>query len=376
MEHNNYKILAINFGSTSTKIAVYAGEEKLLEHGFLHSCEDMEGVSTMEENAAMRKPLILDFLTHHGHSLESFDAVVGRGGLVHPIPGGTYAVNDEMLRDLRECRFGTHVCNLGGILAAEIGEEIGKAGPDAVKVDIAVDPLDGTTSTAKGLSNAIAVIALAPRGNLYHTKNYYMSKLAVGPKAKDAIDLEKPLKENLLNVADALNKKIEDLTVTILERDRHKDIMAQCRQLGCRIKLFTDGDVGAAIATCFEDSGVDVLAGIGGCPEGVLAAAALKCLGGEIQGRLVAHTSEEIRRSQTDPSYYKVMKTDDLAAGDDVLFIATGVSDGDMLKGVRFLPNNKVRTHTVVMRSATGTVRFIEALHDMNKKPPYAKVVK
>ena len=257
-----------------------------------------------------------------------------------------------------------------------IGEEIGKAGPDAVKVDIAVDPLDGTTSTAKGLSNAIAVIALAPRGNLYHTKNYYMSKLAVGPKAKDAIDLEKPLKENLLNVADALNKKIEDLTVTILERDRHKDIMAQCRQLGCRIKLFTDGDVGAAIATCFEDSGVDVLAGIGGCPEGVLAAAALKCLGGEIQGRLVAHTSEEIRRSQTDPSYYKVMKTDDLAAGDDVLFIATGVSDGDMLKGVRFLPNNKVRTHTVVMRSATGTVSFIEALHDMNKKPPYAKVVK
>lgn len=126
MEHNNYKILAINFGSTSTKIAVYAGEEKLLEHGFLHSCEDMEGVSTMEENAAMRKPLILDFLTHHGHTLESFDAVVGRGGLVHPIPGGTYAVNDEMLRDLRECRFGTHVCNLGGILAAEIGEEIGK----------------------------------------------------------------------------------------------------------------------------------------------------------------------------------------------------------------------------------------------------------
>ena len=121
---------------------------------------------------------------------------------------------------------------------------------------------------------------------------------------------------------------------------------------------------------------MDVLAGIGGCPEGVLAAAALKCLGGEIQARLVAHTSEEIRQSQTDPSYYRVMKTDDLAAGDDVLFIATGVSDGDMLKGVRFLPNNKVRTHTVVMRSATGTVRFIEALHDMNKKPPYAKVVK
>ena len=120
--------------------------------------------------------------------------------------------------------------------------------------------------------NAIAVISIAPRGCLYNTKNFYMEKLAVGPKAKGAIDLEKPLKENLLNIAKALDKNIEDLTVTILERDRHKDIMAQCRQLGCRIKLFTDGDVGAAIATCFEDSGVDVLAGIGGCPEGVLAA--------------------------------------------------------------------------------------------------------
>ena len=255
-----------------------------------------------------------------------------------------------------------------------IGEEIGIGGTDATKVDIAVDPLDGTTSTAKGLSNAIAVISIAPRGCLYNTKNFYMEKLAVGPKAKGAIDLEKPLKENLLNIAKALDKNIEDLTVTILERDRHKDIMAQCRQLGCRIKLFTDGDVGAAIATCFEDSGVDVLAGIGGCPEGVLAASALKCLGGEIQGRLVAHTSEEIKRAQTDPSYYKLMTTDDLAAGNDVLFIATGVSDGDMLRGVRFLPNNKVKTHTVVMRSATGTVRFIEAVHDMNQKPTYAKV--
>ena len=124
---------------------------------------------------------------------------------------------------------------------------------------IAVDPLDGTTSTAKGLSNAIAVISIAPRGCLYNTKNFYMEKLAVGPKAKGAIDLEKPLKENLLNIAKALDKNIEDLTVTILERDRHKDIMAQCRQLGCRIKLFTDGDVGAAIATCFEDSGVDAV---------------------------------------------------------------------------------------------------------------------
>ncbi len=257
-----------------------------------------------------------------------------------------------------------------------IGEEIGIAGPDADKVDIAVDPLDGTTSTAKGLSNAISVIAIAERGNLFHTKNYYMEKIVVGPKAKNAIDINKPLQENLKSVAKAIDKNIEDLTVTILERDRHKDIMAQCRQLGCRIKLFSDGDVAAAIATCFEDSGIDMMVGIGGCPEGVLAAAALKCLGGEIQGRLIAHTSEEIKKAQTDPDYYKVLTTEDLAKGDDILFIATGVSDGDMLKGVRFLSNNKVHTHTVVMRSASGTIRFIDAIHNMNTKPLYAKVTK
>jgi fructose-1,6-bisphosphatase II len=255
-----------------------------------------------------------------------------------------------------------------------IGEQIGKGGEHAMAVDIAVDPLDGTTSTAKGRANAVSVIALAPRGRLFATKNYYMEKMAVGPKAKGAIDLNRPLAENLLNVAEALNKNIEDLTVTILERDRHKDIIDQCRKLGCRIKMFSDGDVGAAIATCFSESGIDVLVGIGGCPEGVLAAAALKCLGGEIQGRLYAHTSEEIKKAQADPNYYDILTTDDLASGDDILFIATGVTDGDMLKGVRFMPNNKVLTETVVMRSASGTIRFIKAIHDMNKKPGYGRI--
>ncbi|MGP1441980.1 MAG: class II fructose-bisphosphatase [Anaerovoracaceae bacterium] len=257
-----------------------------------------------------------------------------------------------------------------------IGEQIGIAGPDADKVDIAVDPLDGTTSTAKGLSNAISVIAIAERGHLFHTKNYYMEKIVVGPKAKGSIDINKPLQENLKSVAKAIDKNIEDLTVTILERDRHKDLMAQCRQLGCRIKLFSDGDVAAAIATCFDNSGIDMMVGIGGCPEGVLAAAALKCLGGEIQGRLFAHTSEEIKQAQTNSDYYKILTTEDLAKGDDILFIATGVSDGDMLKGVRFLSNNRVKTHTVVMRSASGTIRFIDAIHNMNTKPLYAKVTK
>ncbi len=250
-----------------------------------------------------------------------------------------------------------------------IGEQIGIASEDSVAVDIAVDPLDGTTSTAKGIAGAISVIALAPRGRLFHTKNFYMEKIAVGPKAKGSIDLNKPLAENLRNVAEALDKKVEDLTVTILERDRHKDIIEQCRKLGCRIKLFRDGDVAAAIATCFDDSGVDVLVGIGGAPEGVLAAAALKCLGGEMQARLYAHTSDEIAKAQKDPHYYDLLTIDDLAAGDDVLFVATGVSDGELLKGVRFMADNKVSTETVIMRSASGTLRFIQAIHDMNKKP-------
>lgn len=250
-----------------------------------------------------------------------------------------------------------------------IGEQIGIASEDSTAVDIAVDPLDGTTSTAKGIAGAISVIALAPRGRLFHTKNFYMEKIAVGPKAKGSIDLNKPLADNLRNVADALGKKVEDLTVTILERDRHKDIIEQCRKLGCRIKLFRDGDVAAAIATCFDDSGVDVLVGIGGAPEGVLAAAALKCLGGEMQARLYAHTSDEIAKAQKDPHYYDLLTIDDLAAGDDVLFVATGVSDGELLKGVRFMADNKVSTETVIMRSASGTLRFIQAIHDMDKKP-------
>jgi fructose-1,6-bisphosphatase II len=256
-----------------------------------------------------------------------------------------------------------------------IGEQIGRGGEHAASVDIAVDPLDGTTSTAKGRANAISVIAVAPRGCLYATRNYYMEKIAVGPKAKGVIDIEKPLQDNLKAVAKALDKDIDDLTVTILERDRHKDIIEQCRKLGCRIKMFSDGDVAAAIATCFDDSGVDVLAGIGGCPEGVLAASALKCLGGEIQGRLFARTPEEIRRAHTDPHYFDVLTTEDLAKGDDILFIATGVSDGDLLKGVRFLSNNKATTDTVVMRAKTGTIRFIKAIHDMNRKPKYGRVI-
>lgn len=254
-----------------------------------------------------------------------------------------------------------------------IGENIGKAGDLAPKVDIAVDPLDGTTSTAKGLANAISVIAVAPKGTLYKTNVYYMEKLAVGPGAKGAIDLNKSLKDNLLSAAKALGKSIEDLTVTIQERDRHNGYIKQCRELGCRIKLFRDGDVGMAIATCLEDSGIDVMVGIGGAPEGVLAAAAMRCLGGEIQARLFPMTQEE-KLKATKEDFDRVLKTDDLVKSEEVIFAATGVSDGDLLKGVRYLPGNVVKTHSVVMRGETGTIRFIEAIHHMDKKSNYAEV--
>lgn len=254
-----------------------------------------------------------------------------------------------------------------------IGESIGRPTKGSVKVDIAVDPLDGTTSTAKGLSNAISVIAIAPEGALYNTRVYYMEKLAVGPRAKGSFDLNKPFKENLMNISKALGKDIEDLTVTLLERDRHAGYIRQCRELGCRIKLFRDGDVGAAIATCIEESGVDVLVGIGGSPEGVLAAAAMKCLGGEIQGRLFAYTQEE-KEMAVNEDFNKVLTIDDLVKNDSVVFIATGVSDGDLLRGVRYLSDGVVKTHSVVMRGETGTIRFIETIHQMNKKPEYAKI--
>ncbi|RKD21997.1 fructose-1,6-bisphosphatase II [Caminicella sporogenes DSM 14501] len=255
-----------------------------------------------------------------------------------------------------------------------IGERIGMCRLDSTKVDIAVDPLDGTNSVAKGLPNAIAVIAMAPRGCLLKAPDTYMYKLAVGPKAKGVIDLNAPVKENLLNIAKALNKDIADLTVTMLDRERHNDIIRECRELGTRIKLFRDGDVAAAIATCFEHTGVDVLIGIGGAPEGVIAAAALKCLGGEMQAKLHPMSDEEMERciklgAPTD----KVFLLDDLVKGSEAYFAATGVSDGYLLKGVTYLSHNVAKTHSVVMRSQTGTIRFVEAIHKLDKKPSYAK---
>lgn len=256
-----------------------------------------------------------------------------------------------------------------------IGEELGKRGPGDVKVDIAVDPLDGTNSVAKGLPNAISVVAIAERGCLLHAPDMYMDKIAVGPKAKGVIDIDAPVEENLRNIAKALNKDIKEVTVTMLDRERHEGLIKEIRRIGCRIKLFRDGDVAAAIATCFEKTGVDVLMGIGGAPEGVIAAAALKCMGGEFQGRLYPMNEEERERCRSMGicDVDKVLGLEDLVKGDDVFFAATGISDGELLKGVLFMENNIAVTDSVVMRSKTGTIRFVEATHDLSRKPKYMK---
>lgn len=250
-----------------------------------------------------------------------------------------------------------------------IGEMVGCGDEESMEVDIAVDPLDGTELVARGLTNAIAVVALAKKGCLLHAPDMYMEKIAVGPRAKGSIDLDAPLSENIKNVAKALGKNIEDVTVIMLDRERHQKLMNEVRKSGARMKLITAGDIAAAIATCFEDTGVDILVGSGGAPEGVIAAAALKCMGGDMQVKLLPENDEEKARcidmGITDLN--RVMKIDDVVKGDEVYFAATGVSDGDLLKGVVYYENERAKTQSVVMRSRTGTIRFINTIHNPNK---------
>ncbi len=255
-----------------------------------------------------------------------------------------------------------------------IGEEIGIKAHDDLKVDIAVDPLDGTLSIANGLPNAISVLAVAPRGSMLHAPDTYMKKIAVGPKAKGHIDINKSIEENIESVAKALGKDISEIVVTILDRPRHVDLISRVRKTGARIKMISDGDVLAAINTCFEYTGVDILIGTGGAPEGVLAAAALKCLGGEIQGILTPVTDEQKRRCDLmGADINKVYNIDDMVKSNEALFAATGVSSGELLHGVQFIDNNTATTHSLVLRAETGTIRFIESIHKLDKKPEYAK---
>ena len=249
-----------------------------------------------------------------------------------------------------------------------IGEKVGSGGP---KVDIALDPLEGTTICATGAPNALAVIAMADGGNLLHCPDTYMAKIATGPDGKGVVDLDKSPTENLHALAEAKRCKVEDLTVIILSRPRHEALIQEVRKAGARIRLIGDGDVAAAIATTKEETGIDLLLGIGGAPEGVLAAAALRCVGGEFQGRLAPRNDDEIERAKqmgvTDIK--KKFQIEELAAG-DVMFAATGVTDGDYLRGVHFFPGGAT-TQSVVMRSKTKTVRVINATHYFEHKPNY-----
>jgi fructose-1,6-bisphosphatase II len=246
------------------------------------------------------------------------------------------------------------------------GERIGNG--RLPQVDVAVDPIDGTRLLALGRPGALAVIALSERGTMFSPgRIVYMHKLAVGPEAREVIDLDAPVVENLRRIARAKGKDVDDLTVVILDRERHADLIREVRAAGARIKLIPDGDVSAALMTAFPDSGIDLLIGIGGSPEGVIAAAALKCLGGELQARLWPRNEEE-RRFAAEMGYdlHRILTADDLVRGDNIFFAATGITDGEILRGVRYTGTG-ARTHSLVMRSRSGTIRFVEAHHRWDK---------
>ncbi len=250
-----------------------------------------------------------------------------------------------------------------------IGEKVGSgSGPE---LEIAVDPLEGTTICARGGYNSISVMAIGEKGNLMHAPDTYMDKIAVGPEAKGLIDILATPTENLKRIAEAKKCRIQDLTAVVLDRPRHVDLIAELRETGCRIQLIGDGDVSAAIATALPDSGVDVLFGIGAAPEGVISAAALRCLGGDFQGILKPRNEDEIIRAKKMgiADINKVFQLEELASG-NVMFVATGVTGGNLLEGVKFKPWGAT-THSLVMRSASGTIRHISAEHHFDTKPRY-----
>jgi fructose-1,6-bisphosphatase II len=252
-----------------------------------------------------------------------------------------------------------------------IGETLGDGAADSPEVDIAVDPLEGTNLCANGVGDALAVVAMAEQGKFLNAPDTYMDKIAVGDVGKGVIDIRRSPSWNLAAVAEAKKVKVPDLTVVILDRPRHTGIIEEVRKAGARIRLITDGDVGGALATADPNTGVDLLLGVGGAPEGVLAAAALRCVGGDMQGVLRPRNPDEAARAArmgiTDIN--RVYGVNDLASG-DVMFAATGVTDGFLLRGVRFTGRG-AETHSIVMRSRSGTVRLIRARHSFEDRPQY-----
>ncbi|MBD8025473.1 class II fructose-bisphosphatase [Ureibacillus sp. Re31] len=253
-----------------------------------------------------------------------------------------------------------------------IGEELGlrNGGP---QVDIAVDPLEGTNIVAKGTNGAMTVLAIADRGNLLNAPDMYMEKLAVGPEAAGKVNINASVTENLQAVAKAKNKDISDVVAVLLDRPRHQKIVDEIRAAGARIKFIQDGDVSAAINTAFDETGIDIMFGTGGAPEGVISAVALKCLGGDFQAKLIPEDDAQRERCEKmGIDLNQVLYLDDLVKGDDAIFAATAVTDSELLKGVQY-KGSYCLTNSLVMRAKTGTVRFVEGRHHLNKKPRYVK---
>ncbi|MET7297809.1 MULTISPECIES: class II fructose-bisphosphatase [Embleya] len=253
------------------------------------------------------------------------------------------------------------------------GERVGDgSGPEC---DVAVDPVDGTTLTAKGMNNAVAVMAVSERGSMYDPSAvFYMEKLVTGPEAADVVDLTAPIAENIRRVAKAKHSAVEDVTVCILDRPRHDSMVKEIREAGARIKFITDGDVAGAIMAAKDGTGVDLLLGIGGTPEGIIAAAAIKCMGGVIQGRLwPKDEAERAKAIDAGHDLSRVLLTDDLVRGDNVFFVATGITDGELLRGVRYRSSTAL-TSSLVMRSKSGTIRQIDSQHRLAKLRAYSAI--
>jgi fructose-1,6-bisphosphatase II len=251
------------------------------------------------------------------------------------------------------------------------GERVGDGtGP---RCDVAVDPVDGTTLTAKGMPNAVAVMAVAPRGSMYDPSAvFYMDKLATGPEAADVVDIRLPVAENIRRCAKAKGTAKEDITVCVLDRPRHQELVEEIRAAGARIKFIADGDVAGAIMAARPETGIDLMIGVGGTPEGIITACAMKAIGGVIQGRLRPTTDEETQRAiDAGHQLDKVLSTDDLVAGDDCFFVATGITDGELLRGVRYA-HFGATTHSLVMRSRSGTIRTITSEHQFRKLSRYS----
>lgn len=330
--------------------------------------EEMTGQDTVQDKAFMDRNLALEVVRVTEAAALAASKLVGRGDKV--------AADQVAVDAMRDALNSLHI--RGRIVIGEgerdeapmlyIGEEVGSGnGP---KIDIALDPLEGTDITAAGGPNALAVVAMTDEGGFLNAPDTYMDKIAVGPGVDPAIlDLDAPIGETLAKLAREKDAKIEDLMVCILARPRHEALIADVRKAGARITLIGDGDVSAVIATTDPDTGIDLYVGNGGAPEGVLAAAALQCIGGAMLGRLVFRNDDEIARGErwgiTD--FNKIYTTDDLARGDNVMFAATGVTDGTMLRGVRRYAGG-AKTSSIVMRSKSGTVRRVEATHNFRRK--------